>query len=186
MKAVFVRSAYNYDGDLASLEAGLSCADKSLAVQSAAEECDINTIVKRFGLTGQLPSGVRAPTYGDFTEVVDFQTAMNAIATARESFDTLPAHVRARFQNDPAAFVDFCSDDANRAEAVKLGLVFEGESGEESGGVVRSGAERVSVDAGSRAVRLGEGRADVSGGNAGSGTSPVQSVESAPPSGSKK
>lgn len=123
-KAPFVRAAYNYDMNAASDESGLECKDVSLAQQHFAEECDINTIVKRFGLTGELPSDVRAPTYGDFVGIVDFHSAMNAIARANEAFDEMPAEVRARFQNNPAEFVAFCSDEKNRAEAEKLGLVF--------------------------------------------------------------
>lgn len=123
MNPVFVRAPYNYDVDKASDESGLKCEDESLAKQQFAEECDINTIVRRFRITGELPSNVRMPTYGDFTEVTDFHSAMNAVAAARESFEAMPAEVRARFNNDPGAFVDFCSDDKNRAEAEKLGLV---------------------------------------------------------------
>lgn len=114
---------YGYDADEHSFETGLRCEDPTLAQQHMAEETDINEIVRRFGLTGELPSGVRMPTYGDFTGVYDYQSALNAIKAAEESFSTLPAEVRARFGNDPAAFVDFCSDDANRSEAESLGLV---------------------------------------------------------------
>ncbi|AXH76130.1 MAG: internal scaffolding protein [Microviridae sp.] len=119
----FIRTGFNYDMNAVSVDTGLACTDLSLAVQSEADECDINTIVRRFGLTGQLPVGVRMPTYGDFTGVFDFASAANAIALANESFDEMPAEVRARFENDPAKFVDFCSDDGNRAEAERLGLV---------------------------------------------------------------
>ncbi|AXH75296.1 MAG: internal scaffolding protein [Microviridae sp.] len=122
---IFVRSPYNYDVDAASDASGLRCEDPSLAHQSFKEECDINTIVERFGLGYSMPEGLAAPSYGDFTEVRDFQGALNAIATARESFDALPANVRARFQNDPGAFVDFCDDARNRPEAEALGLVFK-------------------------------------------------------------
>lgn len=122
-KPIFIRSAFNYDTDAVSAENGLKCPEPSLAVQSERDECDINTIVRRFGLSGELPSGVHMPTYDDFSHVYDFQSAANAIALARESFDAMPADVRSRFQNDPAQFVDFCSNDANRAEAERLGLV---------------------------------------------------------------
>lgn len=94
----------------------------SLAQQSQKEDADINTIVKRFGLTGQLPENVRMPTYQDFDGVMDFQTAMNAIKSAEDSFMRMPANVRARFQNDPAEFVEWCSDPTNLDEARKLGL----------------------------------------------------------------
>lgn len=123
MNERFLRTPYNYDMSAAGDESALHCTDESMAKQSFAEECDINTIVRRFGITGELPTNIRMPTYGDFTGVHDFKTAMDAIATANESFDALPAEVRARFNNDPAAFVDFCSDTRNRDEAKKLGLI---------------------------------------------------------------
>lgn len=119
----FARSALNYDRDVASFVSGLECRDPSMTQQCFKEECDINTIIDRFGLNGELPADVRAPTYGDFEDVFDFHSAMNAIAVARESFETMPAHVRARFNNDPGEFVSFCSSEENRAEAEKLGLI---------------------------------------------------------------
>lgn len=109
----FVRSPYNYDMLKASTESGLRCEDPSLAVQDQRDEVDINTIVKRFRITGELPGDVRAPSYGDFVGVSDYHEAMNAVAQANESFDRLPAEVRLRFQNDPGQFVDFCSDSRN-------------------------------------------------------------------------
>lgn len=120
---MFIRTEHNYDRNAASDEAGLRCDDISLTKQSFKDECDINVIVARFNLTGQLPVGIRMPSYGDYADVFDFQSAMNAIAQANEAFDAMPAHVRARFQNDPDQFVRFCSDPGNKAEAEKMGLV---------------------------------------------------------------
>ena len=123
MKPPFLRSAYNYDVDEASNASSLSVFEPSLALQSELEATDINTILKRFGITGQLPTSVRAPQYGDFTGVSDYQSALQAIQLAEDSFSELPADVRERFGNNPQAFVDFCSDEANRAEAERIGLV---------------------------------------------------------------
>ena len=124
MSRIFLRSPFSddYDVDAVSLASGLECPEPTKAIQSQAEEADINTIVRRFGITGQMPANVRAPTYADFDDVVDFQSAQNAIIQARDSFMRLPAGIRARFDNDPGAFVDFCSDEGNRDELVKLGL----------------------------------------------------------------
>ena len=119
----FVRSAFNYDRDVASDESGLKCEDPSKTQQSAAEECDINTIVRRFGLTGLLPQNVRVPTYGDFSGIFDYQSAMNVIRDADVAFKSMPADVRARFHNSADEFVDFVADEGNREEAIKLGLV---------------------------------------------------------------
>lgn len=120
---VFLRSEFNYDMNEASDASGLRCTDVSLAKQSFAEEADINTIVRRFKISGELPVGVRLPSYGDFALVDDFKSAMDSLALANESFDAMPAEVRARFHNDTAEFVAFCSDDKNLEEARKLGLV---------------------------------------------------------------
>lgn len=122
----FLRTPYNYDVDAVSDETGLKCEDPSLAQQHSAEECDINYIVERFGVTGQLPENNRPmPTYGDFTGVSDYRQALDAVTQAQDAFMSLPANVRERFDNDPALFVDFCSstDPADRSEAIELGLI---------------------------------------------------------------
>lgn len=112
-----------YDVDAASLESGLCCLEPTRTQQQFKEEVDINTIARNFGMTGRLPEGVRMPTFGDFTEVEDYQTALNAARWAHHSFMQMPGEVRLRFQNDPQQFLEFCSNGANREEAIKLGLV---------------------------------------------------------------
>lgn len=122
-KSMFIRTPYNYDTDEVSNETGLVCPEPTMAQQQFRDEADINTIMERFGRTGEIVAPVRLPQYGDFTGVSDYQTALNAVIEAQASFDSLPANLRARFQNDPAEFVEFCLDDKNRDEAVRLGLV---------------------------------------------------------------
>lgn len=119
---IFVRTPYNYDGDAVSRISGLACPEVTRAQQQFRDECDINTIVERFGLTGELPVGGRMPTYGDFRLVTDFHTAMQAVRESQEMFMQLPGLVRERFGQDPAKFVDFCLDPANLEECRKLGL----------------------------------------------------------------
>lgn len=116
-------TGFNKDNDKVSRETWIVFDPaEGMTKQSFQEECDINTLVKRFGITGQLPENVRMPQYGDFSDAVDYQSALNAVLAADESFMQLPADVRARFSNDPGKFVDFCSDPKNREEAIKLGL----------------------------------------------------------------
>lgn len=119
---VFLRTPFNYDTNQASDESGLECKDASLARQSFAEECDINTIVRRFNLTGALPDNVRYPTSGDFEGVFDFKSAMDVVVAAQQAFAQLPADTRARFLNDPARMLDFVSKDENAEEAIRMGL----------------------------------------------------------------
>ena len=120
---MFLRAPGNYDPDLASDQAGFECVGETMTQQQFADECDINTIVERFGLTGELPNNLRMPVSGDFTGVVDFKTAMDAVSQAQSAFNQLPGHLRARFENDPQRLMRFLENDKNREEAVELGLV---------------------------------------------------------------
>lgn len=119
-----MRGAFNYDRDSASVESGLSCApEEDMCQQQFADDCDINVIVKRFGLTGKVVVPPSMPMVGDFTEVKDFQSCMNLIRDAQQEFERMPADVRRRFANDPGALMAFLGDESNLEEAVKLGLV---------------------------------------------------------------
>lgn len=121
---MFFRTMFNHDTNVASDEAGLSCPEEDgLTQQQFAVECDINTIVTRFGLTGELPSNVAMPVSGDFTGISDFHSAMNIVAQANEAFMALPASVRQRFGHDPQQLMAFVEDDNNRDEALRLGLI---------------------------------------------------------------
>jgi phage internal scaffolding protein len=120
---VFLRTPYNYDTDAASNESGLACEEPSLAQQHYKEECDINTILQKFSITGILPDMPVSPRYGDFTGINDDHTALNRVIAAQEEFEALPAQIRARFDNDPAKLIEFLQDDNNRAEAEELGIV---------------------------------------------------------------
>ena len=119
----FLRTAYNYDTDAASMASGQENNEPSMTQQNFKDEVDINTIVERFGLTGKLPDDLREPSYGDYTEVEDFQTAMNAVIKAKEEFMKLPGNIRARFENDPQQYLEFFDNPDNRDEAISLGLV---------------------------------------------------------------
>ncbi|AXH77241.1 MAG: internal scaffolding protein [Microviridae sp.] len=123
MSKVFLRTPYNYDMNEASDASGLTCDDDSLAIQSAREESDINTIVKRFGLTGELPTDLQMPTSADVSGAPDFHTAMGIVRAAEEEFMRVPAEVRARFSNSPSQLVSFLDDESNRLEAIKLGFI---------------------------------------------------------------
>lgn len=123
MPKIFVRSAHNYDRNKASKASALRCNDPTLAQQQFKEECDINTIVARFHLTGEVPQLTTLPTYDNYEGIFDFQTAMNAVRAGQEQFMTLPAQLRARFNNDPQQFHDFCLDGENLPEIQKLGLL---------------------------------------------------------------
>lgn len=115
-----VRSRYNYDVKKASTP--LHCFLPSRAVQDAADESDINTIVRKFGVTGKIPVLPIQPQYGDFNTVSSFHEAMNLIAETHELFDSQPATIRDKFANDPQNMIDFLENPDNIDESIQLGL----------------------------------------------------------------
>lgn len=89
-------------------------------------ESDINNILNRYSATGILPDTRRGdPLYIDTTapELSDFQLAHNLVVGTNERFASLPAKIRDRFANDPVQMLLFLNNDANREEAVTLGLI---------------------------------------------------------------
>lgn len=102
---VLWKTPYNHDVDAEATRTALFCLDVTKTQQHGKEEADINTIVDRFLKTGSLPQVAIPPNYEDFDEVFDFQTAMNAVAAAKASFNAMDATVRDAFRNDPHRFV---------------------------------------------------------------------------------
>ena len=135
-----VKNPITYDRDKNSDSAKLVFIRPSRTKQSFRDECDINNILRQFNVTGQLPVGSVQPQYGDFSGITDYQSALNAVMAAQDSFLQLPAKVRAKFDNDPALFVDWASDEANKDEMKALGLLRE----ETVQAVVKSPSEPVS------------------------------------------
>jgi len=126
MKAPFLKTPYNYDTDAASNESGLVCLEPSRTQQHFKDECDINYVLKNFGIDALAVSPLQ-PRYGDFTDVVDYHSALNAVIAAEDQFMALPANIRKRFDNDPSKLIDFMENPANREEAESLGLVNKSE-----------------------------------------------------------
>lgn len=99
----------------------------SLTKQSFKDECDINVIMRRFRKVQGADylnryQGYLDGQFGDFSDVQDYRTAIDQIQQARGVFDALPSKVRSRFENDPAQFLDFVHNPANRDELVSMGL----------------------------------------------------------------
>lgn len=130
---VHVRGPFDHDGpefDLgvdcqyAMLDDGEVVATPSLTRQSDADDCDINVMMAKYQATGEPPrTNPREPQWGDFTSVPDYQESLRIVQEAKDEFEALPAEVRAKFGNDPSGMLAFLSDEANRDEAIKLGLV---------------------------------------------------------------
>lgn len=172
---IFLRTAFNYDiGEVSEMTA-LYCPDTpedNRTKQSFKDECDINVIVDRFMKTGEMPKDLRQPVYGDYDGVIDFQSAMNAVVQAEETFMAMPASVRARFDNDPQKFLDFADNDGNAEEMVKMGLAVK----RENASVIDPGRSAgVSGAAGNAPSAPGVSPAGLAGGGSGLAADPVRS-----------
>lgn len=86
-------------------------------------ECDINYIVSRVGAG---LARLEPPTSGyiDLTGVPDdYQACLDSLNVAAAQFAALPSALRDRFGNDPSRLFEFLSDERNRSEAERLGLI---------------------------------------------------------------
>lgn len=102
---------------------GIQFNDPTRTHQSFKEECDINTILKRYNKTGQLPEIIKTnPQYGDFSSQLSYQESLDVVMKAQEQFDALPSAVRERFGNDPSRFLAFANDPKSVEEMVAMGL----------------------------------------------------------------
>lgn len=106
---------------------GVGPFEPTLTKQSFAEECDINLMIARAAKAGRLEELMRQDPvqYADYSDAPTFQEALNVVHTAQGQFNELDANIRLRFENNPAKFLEFMSDENNAPEWVKMGLATE-------------------------------------------------------------
>lgn len=91
--------------------------------QSFADACNINNIIRKYRTTGLVDHVNRYQgNYTDYSNPVDYQTALNTIIAADEVFMSLPSDIRSRFENDPGKFLNFVDDPKNADALVEMGL----------------------------------------------------------------
>lgn len=95
-----------YDKDLK-----FHCSDESRTQQHMSDDCNINTIMRRWRKNEQ-PRHVnpQQPSYGDFSNVGDYMSALNQVEQAETDFMALDSEVRKACQNNPAEFIRLCQD----------------------------------------------------------------------------
>ncbi len=103
----------------------------SLAKQSFRDECNINTIMKKFEKTGIAEHlNTFKGEYGSFINYEDYHSSLNKILEAKETFFKIPAQIRAKFDNDPSKFLQFTQDPKNHDQMVDMGLANKKEPSE--------------------------------------------------------
>lgn len=90
-------------------------------------ECDINVLVARYKKTGKIggDNPKTPPQYIDTTAYTEksFEDSFNEVKQIQERFNTLPANIRAQFNNNPARLLAFLEDKRNYAAGVQMGLL---------------------------------------------------------------
>lgn len=120
-KQIIPRSRYD-DHSKISSECEIHNEEPTPTQQQFKEECDINVIILKFN-KGIMPFQKPPGQYGDFSNVPDYHTALNTTIQAEQSFNSLPAKIRAEFQNDPQKLIKFVSNPKNKQKAIDLGLI---------------------------------------------------------------
>lgn len=95
----------------------------SMTDQSFEQETNANFIVRKFNKTRDVSLlKQRAGQYADVSEIGDLGDALMKIQYAKDSFATLPATLRKKFDNDPQEFINYLNNSENDQEAIELGL----------------------------------------------------------------
>lgn len=111
------------DEELGLLSAVYCSDEEDMAVQGDKDEADINLMLRRFGVTGQIRTVNRQALFGDFSDVTDFQTALNRVKAAEAEWLNLPSELRKELDQDPARLTAWLADPANQTQAERLGLL---------------------------------------------------------------
>lgn len=100
----------------------LNCPEPTRTEQHHKDQVEINNILAKYERTGVIDH--RNKYEGQYNDLAayDYQENMFKIAAANTMFEELPSGLRARFNNQPAQFLEFVQNPRNREEMIELGL----------------------------------------------------------------
>lgn len=117
------------------------------AQQQFKDDCDINSIMRRFQKTGAIDHvAAHQPRYGVATPT-DYHSAMNIITNAQSMFADLPSGLRRKFNGDPSELLKFVQDPKNADEAKELGLALSDKAAAEAAALAAEAATQASESA---------------------------------------
>lgn len=101
--------------------------------QHFAPQCDVNSIVRQHPnldpeniSNSEIASILSNPElYSEYDSSQSFVDAMEIVTRAKEQFDTLPAPLRRRFNENPYEFLEYVNNKENYNEMKKFGLLIE-------------------------------------------------------------
>jgi len=109
----------------------------SLTKQAHKEEADINSILKKYTVTGTVPINQRPATYMDISNIKSYEESFNIVEQAKESYMSLPIEVRKKFKN-PLEFINFVQNPQNEKALIEMGLTNKKENPADQANLVDS------------------------------------------------
>lgn len=101
---------------------------ESRTQQHFAEQCNINSILKKYQKTGVI-SHVKSveARYGDFSQMPDYCENLDKVAKAQQGFEQLPSAIRNHpgIKNSLGSFMEFMKDPQNADQLRKWGIFKE-------------------------------------------------------------
>ena len=114
------------------------------AQQQFKEDCDVNTIMRRYNKTGLIDHvKTHQPEYG-FATPKQYHDSMNLIARAESMFNDLPSELRNEFHNNPQAFLEFVQDPKNAERANELGIPLSDKAAAKAAQIAEEAAQAAS------------------------------------------
>lgn len=96
---------------------------ETMTEQQHAETVSMRNILHRARRSGMIDHvNSYKGEYMNMINAPDFIEAQRQIAAAASMFETVPAHIRADFYNDPAQFIDFMQNPENRDAIEEYGF----------------------------------------------------------------
>lgn len=95
--------------------------DPGVTEQCHKDSCDITYILNHHLRMGGIPP-MPEQQFQDFTNVPDYQTALNTVLQIDSLFEQLPLEARVAYDHDPARFMAAVHDPAHRDTLIKLGV----------------------------------------------------------------
>lgn len=106
-----------------TIEVTISFADDpGLTEQSHTKECDLNYIVSQY-VRSDIPIALQEAEFRDMTQMVDYQTAFNAVESVNKLFRSFSIEVKRAFNHDPAAFAAAMHDPSKKDMLIEMGIL---------------------------------------------------------------
>lgn len=121
MKAKTIPFKTPYNGRVAC---SFETTGESMTQEHFREETEILNIIRRHDRNGVIDHINKGTAiYGDFSEITDYRDMIHKLREADSAFAQVPSDIRKRFENDPAKFFNFVTDQNNHAQLKQMGLV---------------------------------------------------------------